>query len=193
MRRNVCAMLSVLAMVMCCRPLAAQESSSRWNWLWPFGEEEGAAQPYPATKTPTAEKAPPQNRGHLITMPEMPEMHWPEYSMPKPQMPSLWPNKETEKAETPRSAWMDTHPEPEEASPWQVAKESTQRLGESTRHAWDKTVNVLTPEYLKSNDRPSERVAQRPPVWKRALGLEEEKPQGPQTVTEWMAQERLNP
>ena len=195
MRRTMCAMLSATLLVCCCRPLAAQESGSRWDWLWPFGEEESAEEPYPTTKTPATAQRPPnyQSTRHRITMPDMPEMKWPDYSMPKPQMPGLWSKQEDTPAETPRSAWMDTKPEPEEASPWQVAKESTQRLGQSTRHAWDKTVDVLTPEYLKADRQPAPRVATRPPMWKRALGMEAEKSDGPQTVTEWMAQERLNP
>lgn len=89
---------------------------------------------------------------------------------------------------------MEKQAEPESASPWQVVTEGTHRLGESTRNAWHKTVDALTPSSMKANAPPAPRTARREPLWRRALGLgEEEKPEGPQTVTEWMAQERLNP
>ena len=67
-------------------------------------------------------------------------------------------------------------------------------VGQRTRAAWGKTVDAITPG--GSSDSTSSRVARRedrPPLWKRMFGSEEQQPEGPQTVTEWMAQERVDP
>jgi hypothetical protein len=182
-------MLSVFLMLCCCQTVAAEESS--WSWLWPFGQEEPAEQPYPTTD-PSAHSAA-RRTADRATLRRSPRhrIGVPGNDFPKPRMPQLWPGKP--EADEARNAWTEKKAEPESASPWQVVTESTQRLGDSTRKAWHKTVDVLTPEYLKADNRPASRVAQRDPLWKRAFGSGEKEPEGPQTVTEWMAQERLNP
>lgn len=180
-----------LVLMLCCGPMAAAEESS-WGWLWPFGQEKPAEQPYPTTDQPTPRPvARTPDRAALRQKPGRHPVGKTEPLFPNFELRKFWPGKsEVDEA---RNAWTEPQAAPESTSPWQVVTESTQRLGESTREAWDKTVNVLTPEYLKSDNRPAPHVAQRPPLWKRAFGLGEEEPQGPQTVTEWMAQERLNP
>jgi len=192
MRQTGLITLSVLVMFSC-RPAAAEESS--WGWLWPFGQEKQAEQPYPTTDTPAARPAR-RTSGRATLRRHTPQRH--ETGKSKPlfsdfeiAMPHIWPDKS--EAEETRNAWTGTSAEPESASPWQVVTDGTQRLGESTRNAWHKTVDVLTPEYLKADSQPAPRMAQRDPFWKRAFGFGEEEPKDPQTVTEWMAQERLNP
>lgn len=193
MRQSKLFLLSVSLMLCCCRMAAAEESS--WGWLWPFGHDEPAEQPYPTTGEPVAHPtARATDRAALKQKPGRRRVgsavsQRPDFELPKVK---LWPGKS--EVDQTHNAWTEKKADPESASPWQVVTEGTERLGESTRNAWHKTVDVLTPEYLKSHPQPTERVAQRTPIWKRALGLgEEEKPEGPQTVTEWMAQERLNP
>ena len=68
-------------------------------------------------------------------------------------------------------------------SPWQSMKAST-------RHAWDKTVDFVTP--ATTPKRPSSLPKRSRSWWKRMWGSDENK-EGPQTVTEWMAQDRIDP
>jgi hypothetical protein len=123
-----------------------------------------------------------------------PRIHMPEFSLPKPRLPrpQLWP-QESEVSEA-RNAWVKENPNPNKPSPLQAVKQGAQRVGDSTRNAWHKTVDVLTPG--DSPERRSSRIARRdikPPFWKRMFGAGKSQPEGPRTVTEWMAQERLDP
>jgi hypothetical protein len=127
-----------------------------------------------------------------LTRVSWPRIHMPE--MPKPRLPrpNLWPEK-TDVDEA-RNAWVHPGPEPSRPSPLQAAKQGAQRVGESTRSAWRKTVDALTPGDGSNPD--SSRIARRdtrPPFWKRMFTVEDPEPQGPRTVTEWMAQDRLDP
>lgn len=119
---------------------------------------------------------------------------WPRLALPKPQLPQtkLWLDKsETEAA---RNAWVEKSPEPTKPSPLQAMKDGAHRVGDSTKTAWHKTVDALTPG--DSSSQSGSRIARReirPPFWKRMLGAKEAELQGPQTIPEWMAQRRLEP
>lgn len=193
MRRTVWAMLMGSLVWAACAPASAEESKSRFAW-WPFGEEEPAEAPYPTTATPGEPRAE-RPASWVPTRPEfhMPEFHMPTYDLPSPRLPRPHFGAEKEKLDEARNTWTQTSTEPEEASPWQVVTESAQRFRQSTRNAWDRTVDVLTPDSLQSEDQSGHRVAERDPLWKRMFGNESQQPKGPQTVTEWMAQERLDP
>jgi hypothetical protein len=117
----------------------------------------------------------------------------PEFSLLKPQLPrpQLWPRDE--QVNEARNAWVQENPDPDRPSPLQAVKQGAQRVGDSTRRAWHKTVDVLTPG--ASSTPTSSRIARRqnkPPLWKRMFASEEPQ-EGPRTITEWMAQERLDP
>jgi hypothetical protein len=122
------------------------------------------------------------------------KVSWPRLQLPeipKPQLPRLWPEKS--EVEAARNAWVEQNPEATQPSALQALSDGARRVGDSSRAAWDKTVDALTPGQPSSQT--SSRVVRReagPPWWKRMFGAEEP-PQGPQTVTEWMAQERLDP
>jgi hypothetical protein len=93
-----------------------------------------------------------------------------------------------------RNSWVEKSPEFKDPSPLDAMNDRARRIGQSTRAAWDKTVDALTPS--DGPDANSSRVARRdngPPFWKRMFGNEPPQTQGPQTVTEWMAQERVDP
>jgi hypothetical protein len=119
-----------------------------------------------------------------------PRIHLPEMPrLPRPQF--LPPKSEVDEA---RNAWVQENPDPGRPSPLQAAKQGAERVRESTRSAWRKTVDVLTPGSGAPAD--SSRIAReeaRPPFWKRMFTAEEPQQEGPRTVTEWMAQERLDP
>jgi hypothetical protein len=75
-------------------------------------------------------------------------------------------------------------------------KDGAKRFGQSTRDAWDRTVAALTPGDGASSSDTSSRVARsdKPSIWQRMFGTDEPvKKEGPQTVTEFMAQDRVIP
>ena len=91
----------------------------------------------------------------------------------------------------PKSAWAgkSTNTSP---SPWQSVKNGTKSAENATASAWHKTVGVFTP----AKEEPKQQVAQQQPKsswWNRVWSSEDEKPEGPRTVGEFMAQKRLEP
>jgi hypothetical protein len=122
-----------------------------------------------------------------------PSFAWPEFQMPyfpKPRLPFLPEKQDVEQA---RNAWVQPNPEPAAPSPWQAVTTGAARVKASTANAWHKTVDLLTPG-RDEDERTPTRVAQREPsLWSRMFSTESTERQGPQTVPEWMAQERINP
>lgn len=165
---------SAAILFVCCARGAMAAESSGSSWWWPFGGEKEAPHsavyhqpaPRPATKQDTAWKP-----------------SWP--TLPTPR---LWPSKQETNAV--RNSWADTN-KPEEPSPWQTVTDSAHRIGEGTSNAWHKTLDVLNP-FDGPKQTPQPRVATNP-GWRNWFRVEEDKHEGPQTVTEWMAQQRLNP
>jgi hypothetical protein len=185
MRYNPYAM--IVALVVTCGATSAMAEGSG-SWLWPFGGQRRAED------APAVTPAPPElaNADGSRTSPS-PTANWPKLELPHvphPSLPSLWPSKD--QAGQVRNAWAKpTTQQPEQPSPWQVVTDGAHRVGTSVSHAWHKTVDVLNPFAGKETS-----VAQhqsQPSFWSRMFGGEEQKPQGPRTVTEWMAQQRLDP
>jgi hypothetical protein len=208
MRRTVPALIGSLLIGSCvCDAATAQ--SSRWG---PFGRRDTeASQPRDGEATPeqvpsrgVGPQAPSQyypaddepERRWMIDSP-LAKVSWPQFhlpEMPKPQLPrpQLWPKKS--EVDAARNAWVEQDPTAAQPSPLQAMTDGVRRVGDSTRAAWDKTVDALTPG--DNARRTSSRVARRDmerPWWKRMFAVEDPQPQGPQTVTEWMAQERVDP
>jgi hypothetical protein len=95
-----------------------------------------------------------------------------------------------------KNAWANKEQDPNAPapSPWQSVKNGAKRVGDSTASAWHKTVDAVTPGDGSTQAAPTA-VAQQEPKhhWWSWWRGDKEEPQGPQTVTEWMAQERLDP
>jgi hypothetical protein len=195
----------------------AAESGRKW---WQFGQGREAdvtvppqtmPQTAPQTMTPQVSQPPASAASTAIDQPsvlpgevaiEQPEPHWmissplakvswPRFHMPelpKPKLPASPLPKRTE-ANPNRNAWAEPGPGPLKPSPMR-------RFGQSTRSAWGKTVDALTPgDQSKSND-PSSRVARRDDrsMWSRMFGSNEPKEkEGSQTIGEFIAQERIDP
>jgi hypothetical protein len=122
-----------------------------------------------------------------------PRIHMPEVSLPKPKIPrpQIWPRKS--QVDDARNAWVQKSPDPARPTPLQAIQQGAQRVGDSTRTAWRKTVDVLTPGAASSA--PDPRVTARdtkPTLWQRMRGAQPEKKQGSQTVTEMLSQERID-
>lgn len=202
MQRSTHAIFGVLLAVAHCGYGFAEESPS---WWWPFSRGDAETQattppattPVPSTAEPAATDAP---------WPALPKFQWPDFSAP--HRTHSVPRAQRARAATRgkpatmrrRNAWAQSQPNIQNgetelrspSSPWQTVTDGAHRLGESTRTAWHKTVDVLVP----SGDPADAAATQREPRvswWRRMWGAEEPKPEGPRTVTEWMAQERLDP
>jgi hypothetical protein len=115
----------------------------------------------------------------------------PQLTVPRPQLPD-WPGKA--EATEARNAWVEKSPDPARPSPWQAVTNGASRVRESTKTAWRKTVDVLTPgEPSATPPRVAERSPE-PSFWNRMFpGDTPQAPEGPRTVNEWMGQERLKP
>lgn len=214
MRHRLSVVVGVLLLGACSCDAATAQSGSRW---WPFGHSEtvrslpsaDAADSPTSTSTEIEQQAP----SSQYTSAEEPErwmidsslakVSWPRFhlpEMPKPHLAGVqfWPKKS--KSDADRNAWLAPAPGSKPSSPLQAVTDGARRVADSSRAAWDKAVGALTPGADSSQT--SSRVARRdvyrpqdgrPPWWKRIFAVEDRQPQGPQTVTEWMAQERLDP
>ncbi|HEY3391686.1 MAG TPA: hypothetical protein VGK58_03190 [Lacipirellulaceae bacterium] len=127
-----------------------------------------------------------------------PRIHMPEFSMRRPNLPRpnlprpQWPLTESQVDNT-RNTWLQDGPEPARPTPLKAMQQGAQRVGQGTRTAWRKTVDVLTPGEVPTAADP--RVAARdekPPFWKRLGGAKQSQKQGSQTVSEMLSQERLD-
>jgi hypothetical protein len=186
----------------------AAESGSKW---WPFGQS-SATGSAPTATTPGAETLPSVATDQSTTVAQYPpapeaetdqhwmisspfaKVSWPRLQMPKLHMPpSPFPAKS--ELDAAKNSWVEKSPDPAKPSPLEAVKDGARRVGQSTRDAWGKTVDVFTPGESRNTRDRSSRVARREPsAWKRMFGVgDQRKVEGPQTVTEWMAQDRIDP
>lgn len=189
--------------------LVAQETKAPW-WKFGRGQDAPAAQatvtPAP-TLTPAPETITPVEEDSWLAWPSMPKWHWPEFAAnaessvsdgPVTSSPSSTNSSSRPRAahsrfgkpthqRRPRNTWAQ---QPASTSPTGEAPSTWQTMKASTRHAWDKTIDFVTP----GDDAETSTVAseKKSSWWQRMWGSEERK-EGPQTVTEWMAQDRIDP
>ena len=73
-------------------------------------------------------------------------------------------------------------------------KSSARKVGDGAKKAWEGTKELFTFGGSKG-DQPSARVAsngEAPSMFQRMFGAKEKAPEGPQTITEWMSQPRVD-
>jgi hypothetical protein len=90
----------------------------------------------------------------------------------------------------PRNAWVEKPPEPPKPTPLQSVKNGAHRVADSTRNAWRKTVDAVTPG--DQDHRTGARIASRdvkPPFWQRMMGTQETE-RDEQTVSGFVGQPR---
>lgn len=138
---------------------------------------------YPVTSAPS--DSPP-----LADTP-FPKFTWPKppVTIPRPQLPQLWPNRH--QVDDTRNAWVGKSIEPERPSPLQAVRNGAHRVAASTRSAWHKTVDTLTPG-SRTQHHTGPRIAQRdvpPPFWKRMFTAEPERQDNP-TISGFVGQPR---
>lgn len=221
MRHTLCALVGVVLVASCSQSFAAEESGSKW---WPFGRRDeakvaqpptvaapsttplvkpqsssiaaplAAATPAPATPkyeqpSATAETSPKEN--WMFSTPKG-KVGWPQLN--KPQLPSAMAAKKPPTDAT-RNSWVDQEPITPKQSPFKPITDGAHKVGKSTKAAWHKTVDALTPGESTPRHSPGARVAKRdtePPFYRKWFAPKEES-RGSQTVPEFMAQQRLDP
>jgi hypothetical protein len=154
----------------------------------------GTAAPTNPTITPLAkETAPPvtpeteKKERWMLSSPKG-KVSWPHLNKDLSKGGPLFSTKKKEEDPT-RNSWVEKTPTPPKQSPMKP-------VTDGAKSAWRKTKDALTPG--EQNPQPqvtSPRIAKRevkPPFWKRMFGAKSELQQ-PQTVPEWMAQQRLDP
>ena len=212
-------MLGVVLASHCCGRVWAEETKSSW---WPFGAKEEAAAPVDSTTPPVATEAATDvaasaeaaaaatDEDSWFKWPTLPELSWPSFSSEKEEGTTpISPEEAPKAARRPvsrygrtarptRNGWAKKDPaeQPTDpaASPWQAMTAGARRVGDSTSAAWQKTVDAVTPGE-STPAATSAPVAQQKPAksWWNWWGSAETEPEGPRTVTEWMAQDRLDP
>ncbi len=207
MRYSMRAMLGMLLATVMVTTGVAEETTSPW---WHFGTDKSAPEEQPSmTAAPTlapsqtlsspsigsASSVPAAEDKRWLKWPSMPKMKWSETTVtevspsdltkPLPRRDHF--GKPSNRSRT-RNAWAQPPAQATAATPKPSA---WSRVTESTRSAWHKTVDFVTPGEAAAGTS----VANNQPrdSWWHRMWSSNEEPQGPQTVTEWMAQDRLDP
>ncbi len=206
MRHTLRALVGMVFIGWCCCHAAAEESGSRW---WQFGRNRDAeiSQPADTVDLGKSRSAPVGQQTHpsqqwndadakprwMISSPQTkvswPRVHMPEIPKPRLPWPQVLPKKHT--VDDSRNAWVEQRQNASKPSPVEAMTGGARRVGNGARTAWHKTVDFLTPG--ESGSARTARREPRPSIWQRMFGAQEPQQQGPQTVSEWMAQERLDP
>ena len=220
MRHIARALGSVVLVIGCTRNLAAADSTgSKW---WPFGRHDGAveakvAQPPSLGTAGSTPLATPRTSGvpsaplaKQTQLPNAPadaapkerwmfksrtgKVSWPHLTKPQAPSTGLFAEKKPT-ADAARNSWAEQTPAPPKPSPLKPITDGARKVSTSTKNAWHKTIDALTPGDPTPAPRNGSRIAKRdvePSFWKRMFGAQPE-PQGSQTVPEFMAQRRLDP
>jgi hypothetical protein len=194
-----------------------EETKAPW---WHFGRDKEMSSAPPAV-TPAPSVAPaktfspampmspavtPTENDSWVSWPSMPKLSWFEPSA-ETQVATTEPftatspvsqGKKSRQVRThygkpthhsrPKNTWAQQPASATSAKPGTSAWKS---MTDGTRKAWHKTVDYVTPGE-SATEAPVVSTDPGPSWWARMWGAGD-KPQGPQTVTEWMAQDRLDP
>lgn len=121
------------------------------------------------------------------------KVSWPHLTKPKLPQTGIWSQKPA--ADATRNSWADKTPVTPKPSPLKPITDGAQKVSKSTKAAWHKTVDALTPGEATPSRSSGDRIAKRevkPSLYQRMFGPEPES-KGSQTVPEFMAQQRLDP
>jgi hypothetical protein len=134
------------------------------------------------------------NEHWMLSSPKR-KIGWPRLATP--QMPRTGLFAQKAEPDATRNSWLEKTPAEPKPSPLKPIRDGAQRVAQNTKAAWNKTIDAITPGEPAPETAPrssGSRVARNEPqprFWQRLLGQEEELNQ-PQTVPEWMAQERVD-
>jgi len=199
------------SLVVCSTSAMGAESGSKW---WPFGGKQDVVVAPPANAAPALPplaNSQPSSPG-LSTLSNGPVQHevlrpqdsttsstsssWfhlPKWASSSSSAPAAKPA-----APSSRNAWAGPAVKPAKPTMTQSMKNGANKVADSTKSAYHKTVAALTPSTKTKAPAAAKppQVARRdvdPPFWKRMFGAKEPELQQPQTVPQWMAQKRLDP
>jgi hypothetical protein len=163
------------------------------SWYWPFGSDQ-PSQATPVSAAPPLHQATPATSASTGGKSVFHPSTWSTPKMPWSSDSSSTTASSTAKPPAAKNAWTKPQSANTAASPWQSVKNGTHHVENATASAWHKTVHAVTP----GSDEPKQQVAAQTPKnswWNRMWGssAEEQKPDGPRTVGEFMAQKRLEP
>ena len=222
--RHISRALVGVVLVACCSQTPASAESKGW-WPFSKGAETKVVQP-PAVAAPSTSPLPAQRpSGTLAQLPAAPSQaplnpqsplpstsadaaekeHWMLSSpkgkvgwpkLTKPHLPKTGLFAEKPATDATRNSWTETTPPYPKPSPLKPITDGAHKVSKSTKAAWHKTVDALTPgEPAPAPRGSSARIAKRdaaakPSVWKRMFGPDPE-PQGSQTMPGFIAQQRV--
>jgi hypothetical protein len=156
----------------------------------------GAAQS-PLAGNDSAAKESKDSKDHWMLSSPSGKVSWPHLTMPK--LPSSSTSTaDKKKSETKHNSWVEKTPTLPKPSPMKAVSEQAHKVTKATKDTWHKTVDAVTPGSStppQNNSNNSPRIAKKemdPPWYKRMFGAKSEL-QPPQTVPQWMAQQRLDP
>jgi hypothetical protein len=203
----------MLLIVAAATTLSAQETKAPW-WKFGMGNDATAAEPTvtPApTMTPAPEMITPVEEDSWFAWPSVSEWHLPKFasqsedipvdSFASGDSPSANNSATTDaRRRSPRTNFGRPVHESRPRNTWaqQTASDGSDGAGPSTwqsmkagtRNVWHKTVDAVTP----GDEVETAVVANKPrSSWWNKMWVSEVVEEGPQTVTEWMAQDRLDP
>jgi hypothetical protein len=172
-------------------PLQTQRGYSALNPAQPPASQAPLAQAQPATGAATEGAA---KENWMLSSPKR-KISWPRLT--KPEMPKTGPFAQKTEPDAARNSWVEKSPAEPKTSPLQPIRNGAQRVAKNTKAAWSKTVDAITPGDPAPQPAPrsdSSRIARtdtKPSMWQRMFG-EKENVRPPQTVPEWMAQDRVD-
>ncbi len=218
MRHIARALVGIVLIATNSQNLAAAETTSHW---WQFGHKNETKVSQPPSLAPSASPQQMPYPGGALSQPTRPSSaplarqsqlpsnsadkeHWMLSSpkgkvgwphLAKPHLPTTGIFAHKPNADPTRNSWVEKTPTPPKPSPMKPITDGAHKVAKSTKAAWHKTVDALTPgEPAPAPRNSSSRIAKRdaqPSFWKRMFGSEQE-PQGSQTMPEFMAQQRVD-
>ncbi len=184
----------------------AEESKTPW---WHFGRDQDApSAPASVTPAPTMRPASPMvtpvESDSWFAWPSMPKFSWFKSSTETSRTTDPFAAGGTVAASTPKRQPRTNYGKPTHVSrprnTWAQQPASARKatpsvspwhsLKEGTTSAWHKTVEYVSPS--ETGRKPVVANHAHQSWWSKMWGSEE-KEEGPQTITEWMAQDRLDP
>ena len=127
-----------------------------------------------------------EKKGGLI------QVSWPSIPAPKISFPEIKPpTLSMPKVPMP---WSKNGEDEDKASPFEPIESGARKVSDGTRQAWSGFKGLFTsnPKQQTSARARKKESKHKSSLWQQMFAPEPE-PQGPQTVSEWMAQPRLDP
>lgn len=194
---------ALLSTVLCSTNFGTAARAAEEKPWWHLGMgKDATTEPAPSvtpapTMTPAMPDITPVEEESWLKWPSMPKFGDRETTVVEQQAPATTaatpqrglrnPFGKPHYSERPKNTWAQ---QPASTTSTDATKSPWKSMSDGTKNAWHKTVDWVTPG--DGSDVAAVQSEPRVSWWDRMWGGEEEQ-QGPETVTEWMAQDRLDP